>query len=332
MMRRRWAVFLGVLVLLLAGGGALWWRYDRVPAQPPGTANANGRLEMTRLDIAVKYPGRVVALTFNEGDDVAAGAVLAQQDTAEVDAQIRAAQAQRDRAQATLSRAQADEAARRDGERLARLEWREASDLHGQELVSAVELDRRRLALAAQTDGVRAATGAVAEARAAIAEADAQLARLSVIREEATIRAPLAGRIEYKVAEKDAVLAAGGRIAALLDPLDLYLTVFFPMEVAGKLTVGDGARVVLDAFDGEALPAVVAYVSHDAQFTPKYVETSSEREKLVYRVKLRIPADVARAQAGRLKAGMTGQGYVRTDPAKPWPALAGPASATGAGK
>jgi hypothetical protein len=53
------------------------------------------------------------------------------------------------------------------------------------------------------------------------------------------------------------------------------------------------------------------------QFTPKFVETKSEREKLSYRVKLRIPADVARGLDGRLKAGMTADGFVRTDPARP---------------
>ena len=76
----------------------------------------------------------------------------------------------------------------------------------------------------------------------------------------------------------------------------------------------------LDAFDGPDLPAVVSFVSPEAQFTPKYVETANERENLVYRVKLRIPTAIARQYGGALKAGMTGSGYVRTTVADPWPA------------
>lgn len=77
---------------------------------------------------------------------------------------------------------------------------------------------------------------------------------------------------------------------------------------------------MLDAFPGEVIPARIGYVAGEAQFTPKYVETEGERAKLMYRVKLQLPVEVARKLAPRLKAGMTGEGYVRLDPAKPWPA------------
>lgn len=142
---------------------------------------------------------------------------------------------------------------------------------------------------------------------------------MKVVLDEATIHAPVNGRIEYRIVEKDAVLPAGGRIASLLQTDDVYMTVFFPMAVAGRLTIGDEARVALDAFEGQPLPATISFVAAEAQFTPKYVETASEREKLVYRAKLRIPVEIARRLDGRLKAGMTGNGYVRTDRAGRWP-------------
>lgn len=328
-MTRKSILFVLVLIVGALSGGGLWWRYGRVAALPPYIAQGNGRLEMTRIDIAVKYPGRVIDLPIQEGDVVAAGAVLARQDDAEVRAQIAGAQAQRDRALTSITRAEAELNARRNGERLARLEWTQATTLHGKNLVSDVELDRRRIALDAQTAEVAAAASAVDQARTAVAEADAQLARLNVILDEATIHAPVAGRIEYRIIEKDAVLPAGGRVASLLDPEDTYLTLFFPSEVAGRLKVGDSARIALDALAGEELPATISFVSPEAQFTPKYVETSSEREKLVYRVKLQVPLDVARRYAGRLKAGMTGNGYVRTDSGKPWPSRLTLAAGTG---
>jgi HlyD family secretion protein len=190
--------------------------------------------------------------------------------------------------------------------------------MRGKSLVSQVELDRRRLALEADTAGVAAAMAAAKEARDALGEADAQIARLSVVLGEQTIHAPVNGRIEYKIIEKDAVLPAGGRVALLLETDDVYMTVFLPDKVIGKIKIGDEARIALDALKG-TLPAYISFVSPESEFTPKYVETQNERDKLLYRVKLQIPIDVARRYSGVLKSGMTGNGYVRTDTSAPWP-------------
>lgn len=137
---------------------------------------------------------------------------------------------------------------------------------------------------------------------------------------ETTIRSPIAGRVEYRIVEVGAVLPAGGRVATMLNPDDIYFTIFLPGPKAGAFAIGAEARIVLDAFPNDPIPARVGYVSSDAQFTPKYVETAAERAKLMYRVKLQLPVDVARRLAPRLKAGMTGNGFVRLDPSQPWPA------------
>jgi HlyD family secretion protein len=315
--RSDWAAMLVIAIGVC--GGLYWWRYGRVDALPPFLARGNGRLEMTRIDIAVKYPGRIVDLPIQEGESVQAGTILARQDTAEVQTQILGAEAQRQRALSAIARSEAELDVRRESQRLAHLEWSQTAAMRGKALVSQVELERRKIGLDAGTAGIAAATGGVNEARNALVEADAQIARLKVILGEATIRAPVSGRIEYRIVEKDAVLPAGGRIASLLESDNVYMTVFFPSGVAGKIRIGDEARITLDAFEGPALPAKISFVAAEAQFTPKYVETASEREKLVYRVKLQIPVEVARRYAGALKAGMTGNGYVRTDAAGAWP-------------
>jgi HlyD family secretion protein len=304
---------------LIVAGGIFWWHYTRVHTLPSYLAQANGRLEMTRLDIAVKYPGRVVDLAFNEGDTVQRDTILARQDDSEVRTQIDAAQTQRQRALDGVIRAEAELQVRKNSQRLAKLEWSHAAAMRSRDLVSDVELTRRRIALDAEDSGVDATAAALNEARTALPEADAQIARLKVILGEAVIRAPVGGRIEYRIVEMGTVLPAGGRIASLLNPEDVYITVFYTSAVAGKLKIGDEARVLLDAFEGTELPATVSFVSPEAQFTPKYVETASERENLVYRVKLKIPVVVAQQYGGALKAGMTGEGYVRTDPSRPWP-------------
>ncbi|WP_091997829.1 HlyD family secretion protein [Paraburkholderia lycopersici] len=304
-------------VALLAAGGA--WLHSREAALPANVAHANGRLEMTRVDVAVKYGGRIVALPVHEGDLLAAGAVVAREDDAELRAQLDAASAARERAAAARQRAQDEADASATQVRLARLEWTQASNLFAAGQISAVERERRQLALdgaQATQDAARAAQG---EALAAVAEADAQIARLQTVIAETTIRAPLAGRVEYRVVEVGTVLPAGGRVVSMLDPEDIYFTIFLPGPQAGRLAIGEEARIVLDAFPGEPVPARVGYVASDAQFTPKYVETQGERAKLMYRVKLQLSPEVARRLSPRLKGGMTGEGYVRLDASQPWP-------------
>lgn len=314
----RWAV-LAVMAVALAGAGA-WWLHDRGAAWPDDIAFANGRLEMARIDVAVKYGGRVVDLPVHEGDVLAAGALIAREDDSELLAQIDAANASRERAFGAAARAGAELDASAANARLAGLEWTETSKLFGDGQVSGVERQRRRFALDGAQAGQQAARSALDEAHAAIAEADAQIARLKSVLAETTVRAPVAGRVEYRIVEVGAVLPAGGRVATMLNPDDIYFTIFLPGPKAGELAIGAEARIVLDAFPNDPIPARVGYVSSDAQFTPKYVETAGERAKLMYRVKLQLPIDVARRLAPKLKAGMTGNGFVRLDPSRAWPA------------
>jgi len=315
-----WAA-LSVAIVAAAGVALYWWYTQRGAGLPPYIIQSNGRLEFARTDIAVKYAGRIVELSVREGDNPKQGQILARQDDSEAKADLAGAEAKRAQAEGAIARAQADLQAHRSSEALARLEKTEADELFKKKLISDVELQRRQLALSSETAQVAAAAAALAEARTELSQADAQIDHLNVVLDETIIRAPVAGRIEYKVIENGAVLPAGGRVATLLDPTDVYMTVFLGTDAAGKLKIGDEARIVLDVFRGRApIPAFVSFVSPEAQFTPKYVETMTERDKLLYRVKLQIPVAVARQYEGLLKAGQTGNGYVRLDSNAPWPA------------
>jgi HlyD family secretion protein len=97
------------------------------------------------------------------------------------------------------------------------------------------------------------------------------------------------------------------------------MTFYLPTEEAGKVAIGGDARIVLDALAGGPIPATVSFVSPTAQFTPKEVETRSEREKLMFRVKVRIDPELLRPYAERVKTGLPGVAYVRLDPNTPWP-------------
>ena len=97
------------------------------------------------------------------------------------------------------------------------------------------------------------------------------------------------------------------------------MTVFLPETVAGKLAIGAEARIILDAAPEYVIPAGIAFVATEAQFTPKTVETAAERQKLVFRVKAQFDPDLLRKYQTRVKAGLPGIAYVRVDANVAWP-------------
>jgi HlyD family secretion protein len=132
--------------------------------------------------------------------------------------------------------------------------------------------------------------------------------------------APRDGRIQYRVANVGEVLPAGGKVFAMLDILYVYMDIYLPTEQAGKVKFGADARIVLDAIPNVAIPAKVSFIATQAQFTPKTVETQSERDKLMFRIRVRIDPERLRRRGEGVRSGLPGVAYVRTDPAVAWPA------------
>lgn len=297
---------------------AVWMNYKSKNQLPEGFATSNGRLELQRLDVATLYAGRVQQLLVNEGDSVKENAVLAELSSEQSNSQVMAAEAGKDRAKETVVRAAAEVSARQQQQKVAKLDLENTRQLYQQALVSKAELDRRQAAYDAEVAAVHAAQAAQAEATAAVGQAQAQIHSADSTHQDMLIRAPKAGRVEYRIAEVGNVLAAGSKVVTLLDPSDVTMTVFLPTNTVGKLKVGDDARIVLDGLNA-VFPAKIKFIADQAQFTPKYVETADEREKLMYKVKLAIPSEIALRYNQLLKGGMTGNGYVRLNSRANWP-------------
>jgi HlyD family secretion protein len=98
------------------------------------------------------------------------------------------------------------------------------------------------------------------------------------------------------------------------------MTFFLPTAAAGRLAIGAEARLVLDAAPQYVVPARISFVASEAQFTPKTVETTAEREKLMFRVKASIAPELLQKYITRVKTGLPGIAYVRLDESVEWPA------------
>ena len=244
------------------------------------------------------------------------GQLLARMDTRTLEATRAQAEAEVQRAREALAANEANVQLRQSEKLLASQELKRFRQLSERGFASAQLLDQQQAKFNTSNSAVVAAQAQVAAAKAAIVSSQAQVAQLTSEIEDSSLRAPINGVIQLRLAEPGEVLGSGGRVFMMIDPSDQYMNLYLPASVVGKLAVGADARVVLDALPDQPLPAKISFVAAKSQFTPKEVETRDERQKLVFRVKLRLTDPAAVPQA---KPGMPGAGYVRTSDVD-WPA------------
>ena len=320
-MNRQTLKRIGVILLAAAAAGAVYFVVLKLegPSLPETIASGNGRIEATMVDIETKLPGRLETITVEEGDMVKKGALLASIDTQELDA--RYAQAKAQIRQARQQRALALTLVKqRESERvLAQKNLERSKTLYINKNIPLVQLQQHETTLKVAEAALEAARAQVVSADAAIDAAKAQAETIKANLDESRLYSPIDARVLYRLREPGEIIGSGGKVLTLLDPTDVYMTVFLPTAQAGRIDVGSEARIVLDAWPGVAIPARVTFISPQAQFTPKEIETQSEREKLMFRIKVKIDETLLRRYAERVKTGLPGVAYIRMDPQTPWP-------------
>lgn len=322
----RLARALALLILAAVAAIALYLFLQRPPAFPAGLASGNGRLEATEVDVASKIAGRLAELLPREGDRVEAGTVVGRLAADDLSAQLRAAQAQVEQARQALLQAQAGVRKSQSELTLAGKTLRRSEELVERGFISRNKLDSDATGMTGARAGVAQAQGKVGEAEAAVLAAQARVEALQATLADSELKAPVGGRVLYRLAEPGEVLAAGGKALTLVDLDDMFMSIYLATGTAGQVALGAEARIVLDALPGQPIPASVVFVAPQAQFTPREVETRSEREKLMFRVKLRADPAWLAAHRDLVKGGMPGVGYVRLDPGVAWPAALQPAA------
>ena len=339
-------------IALIAAAAYFAWNASRDSGPGAGFVQGNGRIEATEIDIATKLPGRLAEVLAAEGDFVQAGTALARMDVAALQAQRSEAVARHAQAQHGVATAHAQVALRESDLRAtqAQVALRESElDAAQRRLARSTELardgaaaqqelddDRARqrsaqagvTASKAQVDAARAAIQAartqVTGAEAQVAAAQASIERIDADLHDATLTAPRDGRVQFRIAQEGEVLGAGGRVLNLVDLSDVYMTFFLPETAAGRVAIGSEARIILDAAPHIVIPATISFVSATAQFTPKTVETASERQKLMFRVRAQIDRELLARHLQQVKTGLPGVTWVKLDANTPWPATLQP--------
>ena len=343
--KKKWGLI--AIVVALVAAIVVGWIALRPVGPGAGFVSGNGRVEATEIDVATKLAGRVQNIMVDEGDFVHAGQTLAQMQIDVLDAQRDAAQAQSRQAINSVASAEAGVVAHQSdtaaaqamvGQRQAELDavqrrFERTKTLSTKGVITMQQLDDDRASMNGAEAAVKAAQAQVAASQAATIAAQAQVAgaKSAVTASKATIasieadildsqlKSPRDGRVQYRVAQPGEVLAPGGKVLNLVDLSDVYLTFFLTETAVGKVALGSEVRVVLDAAPQYVIPAKVSYVASVAQFTPKTVETASERQKLMFRVKAQFGRELLQKNLKLVKTGLPGVAWLKLDAQAKWP-------------
>ncbi len=307
-----------VVIVAAAAGGYAYWQAQQSDL-PDYIASGNGRIEAEEVRVATKYAGRVEEVLVEEGDQVTRGQVLARMDTAELMASRARARAEVASAEQGIAEAEAQIIQRESELSFAEQQLSRAEELVKNNNISRQEVDQRRADRDIARAALSAAKARLTSSRLNVAAASAALDGIEVQIDDSVLRAPRDGRVQYRLAEPGEVLAGGGPVITMIDLTDVYINVFLPTRQAGLAFVGNEERIVLDAAPDFVIPAKVSFVADDAQLTPREVETRAERDKLMFRVKVRIDPELLAEHIKRVKTGLPGEAYVMLADHDNWP-------------
>jgi len=339
-------VIFAVTVVIVVAGWQVWITM-LAEEDSQSLISSNGRIEATDIDIATKHAGRVLDIFAREGDFVNKGQALAQMQIDVLNAQLDEAKARLQQVVSAVASAVAQVEQRKNSvaaakaivvQRESQLDNARRHQLRTKKLVAKKSASLEKLdddnaavriaeaTLTAEKAQVKAAQAAVMAAKSQVKGAEATvesvkatMKRIEVDIADSQLKAPLDGRVQYRVAEPGEVLGAGGKVLNMVDLSDVYMTFFLPETVVGRVALDSEARIVLDVLPGYVIPARVSYVSSVAQFTPKTVETAVERQKLMFRVKARINPALLKKHIKQVKTGLPGVAWLKLDAQTEWP-------------
>jgi HlyD family secretion protein len=290
----------------------------------PSPVAGSGTVEATEADLGFQAGGRIHDISVREGDRVGMGQELARLEAAEQEARVAVAQAQLDAARAQLQelqrgarpeelrQARSAEAAAREQMQEAQRALERTRALEEGGAVSREALDQARTAFEvararheqAREQLAMVRTGARQERvdaqQAAVRQAEAALAQAEAVLANAIIRAPFAGVVTIRHRQPGEAVAPGAPVLTLMDAEDRWVRFYVREDEIGRVALGQRAEIRMDTFPDSTYAGRVTFISSQAEFTPRNVQTAEQRVKLVYAVRVTITGDAGHV----LKPGM----------------------------
>jgi HlyD family secretion protein len=307
-------IIIGGVVLSSIGAFAIY-RTTSAADRNGGAVTASGTIEATQAELGFQLAGRLESIAVREGDRVTTGMQFANLDQSELLAQREVGRAQVAGAQAGLAELLAGsrkeeiahakaalavamerrDYAQRDVERL--------TPLAEQSLVSRQAFDQQRTQLSISQGEVQKAVEdleiiesgpraeRIAAQRAALAQASATVQRIEAALAQTVLKAPFNGTVTVRHREPGEALQPGSPVVTIRNFDDRWVRVYIPGDEVGRLTLNQPATITADANPSKRYTGTISYIASVAEFTPRNVQSTKDRVKLVYEVRVRIAGD-----------------------------------------
>ena len=297
------------LIIVLAMLATYLWR-QRGANDPSAAFSLSGNVDVHQVELAFRVSGRISAVKVQEGDKVSAGQVLAELDPVPFRTDVDSAKADLAQAQAQLDKtrrgfrveevaqARANAAQRAADLENARVTLRRQEQLVAAGLVTHQQIDdaqarvhmseaalaasREQLALelrGSRIEDIEAQEATVASAQARLEKAQTALA-------DATLLAPSEGIISVRARELGAIVQAGQTVYTLTLNEPVWIRAYVSQPRLGRIKPGMPVKVTIDSMPGRQYDGTVGFISPQAEFTPKTVQTEQVRDDLVYRIRV----------------------------------------------
>ena len=304
-----------LLALAVVAAGLSIWIFLLRPTGTEAGIVAAGTVEARESDLGFRAAGRIDSIFVDEGDRVRQDDLLATLDRRELLATLAVARGRAAAARATLGeltegfRSEEIEEARallRGAERRlsdATRDLSRARNLFSDGAISQQALDDRETAVTLAEAEVKRIgerlrlleTGTrverIAAQRAVLDAAEAEVERAEAVLEYASVVAPYNGLVTIRHREPGEIVPTGAPVLTLMDPEDRWVRIYVRADKVGRLSLGQAASVTADAYPDRVYTGRVMFIASEAEFTPRDVQTTEERVKLVYQVKIRIAED-----------------------------------------
>ncbi|MDD5655226.1 MAG: efflux RND transporter periplasmic adaptor subunit [Candidatus Omnitrophica bacterium] len=268
------------LMILIAGiliAGIVYAVYFVVEKNHKKEIKVSGNIEGDDVRISFRVEGQITELLTDEGKVVKAGDIVARLNTDELTKE-------RDNAAAALKAAEFDY-------ELAKIDYQRSENLLKEGAVSAQKRDQDKTAY-------DAGLAKVEQLKASLALAETRLGF-------AELASPLDGFILVKSSLAGEVVKSATPVFTAIDLHNIWVTAYIDERDLGRVKLGQKAEVVTDTFPGKKYAGWVSFISSQAEFTPKFIQTQEERVKLVYRIKVRVDNSSL-----ELKPGMPADAYI----------------------
>lgn len=314
----RFIKYLPLIFLILLTAGCA--------SQGDDTLTASGTIEANEVLIGAEVGGKVISIPVREGEPVKEGQEIARIDDSMIKWQVAQGEATAKAAEARLgetrkgSRVEQIRQAESGAAQMKALkasanasltaaqdDYYRVKELFKQGAATEQQLNISKTKLDAAESQYQAASAqektaleqvnllkagasseTVSAAQEAFNQAVAAWEGLKVQWEKTKIVSPLGGILTEKVVEKGETVNPGSTVAVVTNLKDLWVEVYIGEADLGRIKLGDEALVLVDAFPGEKFPGKITYISHEAEFTPKNVQTKEERTNMVFQVKLSL--------------------------------------------